>query len=105
MSKAGGDRLLDRELTVAVTGLTAHSHRVRHRRLDADHSDLNAAWDQLGGGRDWPEGDEWDQLAAGNQLEDLVAPADHDVVDGVLELRFTLPMPAVSLIELTPTSR
>lgn len=103
VSKAGGDPLLDRDVTVALSGLGALAYRARHRRLDADHSDLNAIWERLGGGREWPEADEWEQLAAHCQLQELLPLADHDTADGCLELRFALPMPAVSLIELTPS--
>lgn len=101
VSKSEGSELLDRDVTLDVSGLGTRRYRVRHRRLDHDHSDLNAAWAQIARGREWPEGDEWGHLAQASELADLEPPRDVEV-DGRLALQFTLPMPAVSLIELDP---
>jgi xylan 1,4-beta-xylosidase len=60
------------------------------------------AWERLGGHADWPDGDQWDQLAAAAALEDLEPPRDLEVTGGRIELRVELPMPAISLLELTP---
>ena len=86
----------------SVTGLPAARYRVRHRRLDAVHSDLNAVWGRLAGGRDWPRDDEWAALRRSDRLEDLQPEWEIDTDARSLLLSFELPMPAVSLIELDP---
>jgi xylan 1,4-beta-xylosidase len=98
-SKADGDALLDRIVRVTVDGLGRSAFRLRHRRVDASHSNIAAHWD----GGDWPDEPAWDRLRAADRLEELepervVQPS----ADGQLELEFELPMPSVSLIELLP---
>jgi xylan 1,4-beta-xylosidase len=102
VSKSGGDPLLDRAVSLTVNGLTAREYHLRHRRLDEQHSNVNAAWDRIAAGRPWPDERDWQTLRAGSQLSDLDAPRDVEVVDGAVRLEFELPMPAVSLIELDP---
>lgn len=102
VSKAGGDPLLDRSVVLQVAGLSAERYRVRHRRLDERHSNLVARWRELGGGADWPDDRQWGALAQADTLEELEPQVVSPVMDGTLELRFELPMPAISLIELTP---
>lgn len=102
VTKAAGSERLGRHVTVTVTGLEAGAYRVRHRRLDHAHSDLNAQWAELGHGRDWPEGDEWTRLAARDALADLDLARTVPTEGGRVTLEFDLPMPAVSLLELVP---
>jgi xylan 1,4-beta-xylosidase len=99
-SKADGDALLDRHVALRIGGLaTATAWRVRHRRVDAAHSNIVAHADD----GDWPDRDGWRRLRAADRLEDL---EDDRVVrvaaDGGVELEFDLPMPSVSFIELIP---
>lgn len=104
VSKAAGDPLLDRQITLSISGLRAPEYRVRHRRLDHQHSDLNAAWLRLADGNTWPDdADTWRRLAAANTLEDLEPIVERDAKNGQLEMEFSLPMPAVSLLELQPS--
>ncbi|MGH2382885.1 MAG: GH39 family glycosyl hydrolase [Candidatus Limnocylindria bacterium] len=102
VTKAEGDPRLDRATSVIIAGLAAPRYRLRHRRLDEAHSNLVAAWADLGGGADWPDEDQWTALVAGNHLEDVEDEWVLEVRDGSLELAFDLPMPSVSLIELEP---
>jgi xylan 1,4-beta-xylosidase len=102
VTKAAGDPLLGRSVELAISGLPVSRYWVRHRRLDHEHSNVNATWSRIAGGRDWPDEDQWAELASADRLEDLEPPYDADVRDGRLVLRFELPMPAVSLIELQP---
>jgi xylan 1,4-beta-xylosidase len=99
--KAPGDPLLDRVATVHITGVVAPAYRVRHRRVDAAHSNLGATWEGLRAD-DWPTAEQWTALRAADRLEDLeperILPSD----GGSLELQLDLPMPAISLLELTP---
>jgi xylan 1,4-beta-xylosidase len=77
-------------------------YSVRHRRLDAEHSNLVRAWDEIGGGADWPDEAQWDVLAERDVLEELEPMRTHAVESGMLRLSLDLPMPAISLVELEP---
>ena len=102
VSKAEGAPLLDRAVTLAIGGLAAATYRVHHWRIDATHSNVLRAWREVGGGADWPDGAEWDELASRDRLELLEPEHRLATADGTLELSFDLPMPAVSLVELVP---
>ncbi|HTG41988.1 MAG TPA: xylan 1,4-beta-xylosidase, partial [Methylomirabilota bacterium] len=99
-SKAAGDALLDRRVGLRVGGLAAGaSRRVRHRRVDAGHSNIASHWD----GGDWPDSDGWRRLRAADRLEDLEPERRVRIgPEGALELEFDLPMPSVSFVELLP---
>jgi len=102
VSKADGGARLDRSVSLEVSGLAADRYRLRHRRLDETHSNLVRRWHGLGGGADWPDEDGWNALAEGDGLETIEPERAVAADGGRLELAFELPMPAVSLIELTP---
>jgi xylan 1,4-beta-xylosidase len=102
VTKVAGDPLLDRHVELIVEGLAAGRHRIRHRRLDEEHSNLNAAWARISHGRDWPDDTGWAELRAADRLEDAEPERKVESSDGMLRLAFELPMPAVSLIELDP---
>jgi len=104
VSKAQGDQLLDRRIALTVTGLSSPAYRLRHRRLDETHSNVNLVWQRISGGRSWPDADGWAQLASADRLDELHAAQEVKHHHGTLELDFDLPMPGVSLVELTPTS-
>jgi xylan 1,4-beta-xylosidase len=97
--KADGDALLDRTVRLGVEGLNPGSARVRHRRVDASHSNIARHW----AGGDWPDEAGWQRLHAVDQLDEL-EPERTVVVgaDGRLALDFVLPMPSVSLVEVLP---
>jgi xylan 1,4-beta-xylosidase len=105
VSKSEGLALLDREVTMTIIGLDASEYRVRHRRLDHEHSDLNASWQRIADGRAWPDEDDWRQLFERDVLEDYEPPTRHRAEGGRLTLTFPLPMPSVSLVELEPLAR
>lgn len=92
-----------RSASLRISGLPAAGYAVRHRRLDTAHSNLGAAWERLGGDA-WPTEQEWRALRAGDCLEDLEPEHSVRVSDGSLELQLDLPMPSISLLELTPES-
>lgn len=103
VTKSGGDPLLDRRVTVSIGGLDRPAYTLRHRRLDEAHSNINRAWDEIAGGRPWPDDDEWRALAAGDHLADYEPSYDLRPDGGAVHLEFDLPMPGISLIELIPT--
>jgi xylan 1,4-beta-xylosidase len=102
VAKAGGDERLDREVRLTIDGLTGERVRLRHRRLDEHHSNLVRRWQELGGAAEWPTETQWAELARLDTLEDLEPERVVSVDDRSVELSFDLPMPSVSLIELSP---
>jgi xylan 1,4-beta-xylosidase len=96
-----GDPALDREVRLSIGGLGAHDYEVRHHRVDTSHSDIVATWRTLGE-PDWPDAAGWERLRAADRLESTEPPRTVRPVAGRLELRFELPMPAISLVELVP---
>ena len=103
VTKAGGEALLDRRAAVSLDGLSHDRYLLRHRRLDERHSNLVRSWAQIGGGAEWPSGEAWAELADRDVLEDLEPERVVSPSEGRVELSFDLPMPSISLIELTPT--
>jgi xylan 1,4-beta-xylosidase len=90
-------------VSVSIDGLDRPAYSLRHRRLDEGHSNINQAWGDIADGRPWPSEDEWFELAAANELADFEDRRDVSPTGGAVTLDFDLPMPGVSLIELTPT--
>lgn len=105
VTKSAGDPLLDRHVDLTMTGLGADRYRVRHRRLDERHSNLNLAWHKVSRGRDWPDEAGWEALREADRLVEFEPVTSVSTDGGSLSLAFDLPMPAVSLIELTPAER
>lgn len=102
VTKAGGAPILDRSVRLDVSGFAAPRYRLRHRRLDATHSNLVARWAEMGGTADWPDEGQWTELAALERLAELEPERIVEPNGGSLELAFELPMPSVSLLELIP---
>ena len=102
VTKAGGDARLGRSVSMTIGRLPREAYRLRHRRLDEHHSNLVRRWGELGGDAAWPSGKQWDELMAGDVLEELEPARAISASDGRIELTFDLPMPSVSLIELSP---
>ena len=76
--------------------------RVRHWRIDGEHSNAYAEWLRQGGPED-PSPAQLAQLRARQGLELLSPIARHGVEgDAPLVLRFDLPLFGVSLVEISP---
>jgi xylan 1,4-beta-xylosidase len=102
-SKIGGDPLLDRRIRVRVPVPAGTAYDIRHDRIDAGHSNIVTAWEQMRDGAPWPSRQQWATLAQLNTLDQLRPPERATASgDGTLEVGFDLPMPAVSYLELTP---
>lgn len=100
-SKTDGDPLLDRVIRITVRALPRGRATVRHFRVDATHSNVSATWAEIGGG-DWPNDAAWDRLRAADRLTELEDPAAVAVgPDGRVSIEFELPMPAISLVEVS----
>ncbi len=103
-SRIPADPLLSRSVTVRLEDLPAGSVAVTHHRVDERHSNVFAAWRDLGGAdRDWPEGDEWEQLAAADRLTEAEPGRTVEVGrDGSVQLAFELPQPGISFLTVRP---
>lgn len=103
VSKADDDHpLLDRHVEIAFSHAPSPRYRLQHRRLDERHSNLNATWARIADGRSWPDEEGWSILRGADHLADFEPATDIVPEAGTLTVRFDLPMPAVSLVQLTP---
>jgi xylan 1,4-beta-xylosidase len=101
-SKTEGDARLDRSIRLSVERLPSGRCSVRHFRVDATHSNVSATWADLGGG-EWPEETGWRKLREADQLAELGSPQWFVVgPGGSISLEFELPMPGISLLEVSP---
>ena len=100
-SVEGGWRpLLDRTIQLTVDGLAPGGIRIRHRRVDASHSNIAAHWDS---GGDWPDESAWERLRVADSSTSSSPSMACPSATRRLRLEFSLPMPSVSLVELLPT--
>ncbi len=100
-SKAAGAPALDRQVRLEIAGLAEPRYRLSHWRVDRDHSNVRAVWEELGGG-DWPDEDQWRLLRSRNTLEAYGPQQQLLARDATVLLDLTLPMPAISYLELRP---
>ncbi len=77
---------------------TAGPVRLRHFRIDQDHSDAYALWRQMGS-PDQPAPEQYARLENAGKLAPLGAPETVSVRDGRVAVGFALPRQAVSLLE------
>jgi xylan 1,4-beta-xylosidase len=98
-ARAAGWSLLDRQVTVRVTGLPDGEYALRHWRVDERHSNIAAVWRSLGGG-DWPDELGWRALHAADRIEELGRPRRLSASAGTVEESFELPNPGISYLEL-----
>ena len=104
--KIGGDPALDRLVRLQVSVPPGAAYTVRHYRIDAAHSNIVPAWEQMSGGASWPSPEQWAALHELNTLDELSPPERvTGPGDGRLEFAFGLPMPGVSYLELVPIPR
>jgi xylan 1,4-beta-xylosidase len=77
--------------------------RVSHTRIDACHSNSHAAWQALGRPDD-PTDAQLRTVTERQGLEPYGPDRTETVRDGGVTLRIALPLPAVSLLEIRPSS-
>ena len=92
-SKVDGSALLDRQVSLSLTGLPEGAWTVREYRVDAEHSNIAGVWGRLGAGADWPDDDQWAALRDADRLAVREYPLDGSVV-------VDLPSPSVVLVEV-----
>jgi len=89
------------EVNVKLSGLQFAGKRMllRHYRIDQNHSNAYTVWKQMGKPQS-PTPDTYKHLEAAGQLQLLQSPRWIDNRHGDAELRFSLPLQAVSLLDL-----
>jgi xylan 1,4-beta-xylosidase len=87
--KVAGDPALGRRVTVRAGGVTG---TLRTWRVDAEHHDISR-WS----GGDWPDEQQWQELAAADRLGEAEPPR---AFPGTATLE--LPMPGIAYLEITP---
>jgi xylan 1,4-beta-xylosidase len=91
-----------RPIQLNVEGIPASPGRVRleHYRIDEDHSNSFTAWKAMGSPQQ-PDPEQYSRLESAAQLELFDSPRWLTTLGGRLELTFSLPAQAVSLLVLT----
>ncbi|CAA9489943.1 MAG: GH39 [uncultured Rubrobacteraceae bacterium] len=94
---------LEAEVEVTLRGLApeATSARVRHYRIDAYHSNSHAIWRDLGAPQD-PTREQLRTIEERQGLETVEPDRVERIDAGALTLTVRMPLPAVSLLEVTP---
>jgi xylan 1,4-beta-xylosidase len=103
-SRAGGEPLLNRSVTVTVADLPPGEYVVRHHRIDESNSNIKAAWRNIGGDTPWPSPAQWDELRAADVLAEFAPPQHVSTSGEPVTFRFGLPMPGVSYLEFARPS-
>jgi xylan 1,4-beta-xylosidase len=85
------------ELSLGGLPIRAGDVRLRHYRIDHDHSNAYTAWQKLGSPKE-PTAEQYAQLEKAGRLVLLGEPETLRAEDAKLALRFALPRQAVSLV-------
>jgi xylan 1,4-beta-xylosidase len=88
-------------VALRVTGLAPGAYTLEHLRIDAEHSNAHTVWRSIGAPQD-PTPEQLAQLHERMGLEQLEPLRSVTVDDTALKLTVRLPLPAVSLLVLTP---
>lgn len=100
-TKARGSGILARYVSMNVAGLAPHArYRIRQYSIDNEHTNVYGAWVDMGR-PDWPDVRQTAELHRRDSLQ-MAAPEMEGTADasGNILLSFTLPMPALALVEL-----
>jgi xylan 1,4-beta-xylosidase len=87
-------------LTLSGVPLTAKRVLVRHYRIDQEHSNSYTLWKKFGSPQN-PTPEQYAQLEAAGQLQLLTSPEYVNAKNGQIELNFSLPRLAVSLVHVS----
>jgi xylan 1,4-beta-xylosidase len=87
---------------LAVTGLPGKTPQfsLRHYRIDQNHSNAYEAWKQMGSPQK-PDAAQYKKLEAAGALDLLEPPRQVSARGGSAQIEFTLPLQAISLIQLS----
>jgi xylan 1,4-beta-xylosidase len=86
-------------VVLTIGGLPDGSPTLTHFRIDQDHSNSYALWQEMGSPQP-PTAEQHARLEAAGRLQMLGAPGTVVVSGGRAVLRFELPRQGVSLVEL-----
>jgi xylan 1,4-beta-xylosidase len=87
-----------------VSGVAVGEWTVSHWRIDRSHSNSHTIWHDLGAPQD-PTPEQLATIADRQGLERFADDVTETVADGAVTLRVELPLPALSLIVLTPAAK
>jgi xylan 1,4-beta-xylosidase len=87
-------------VTLEIAGVLASRVRMEHFRIDDRHSNAFTAWKEMGSPQQ-PTPEQQTRLEAAGQLQLLGSPEWKDVRAGKVELTFSLPRQAVSLLRIS----
>jgi xylan 1,4-beta-xylosidase len=92
----------DSPVRLTVGGVPSNVKRVlvRHYRIDQEHSNAYTLWKRMGAPQN-PTPEQYAQLEAAGQLTLLTSPEWVSAMGGQIEVRFSLPRQAVSLIQVS----
>jgi xylan 1,4-beta-xylosidase len=92
----------DSPVRLTVGGMPSNLKRalVRHYRIDQEHSNAYTLWKRMGSPQN-PSPEQYAQLEAAGQLSLLTSPEWVSAMGGQIEVRFSLPRQAVSLIQVS----
>jgi len=89
----------DAEVSIGLTNLPTSAYRVRHFRVDAEHSNAHTVWRDLGAPQD-PSEEQLAKVRARQGLEELEEARTVMVDGGTAQFEVRLPLPSVSLLVL-----
>jgi len=87
------------EMVIKGLPIAIRRARLRHYRIDAEHSNAYAVWKRLGR-PEGPTAQQYSQMLSAGQLQELTRPQQLEVKRGEVQLHFELPRHAVSLLQL-----
>ncbi len=90
----------DADVELAITGLPDGAVTSTHYRVDREHSNAYEVWKKMGS-PEQPTAQQYTQLEQAGQLQTLSTAERLVVVRGSIQVRFSLPRQAVSLLVLT----
>jgi xylan 1,4-beta-xylosidase len=90
------------DVALKIAGLPAEAKRVQVKqyRIDQEHSNAYTAWKQMGSPQN-PTAGQYRSLEAAGQLQLLNSPCWLGSSDGNVDMKFSLPLQALSLVELS----
>lgn len=85
-----------------INNIPFRKARLRHYRIDQDHSNAYEVWKQMGSPSS-PTPEQYKYLEMAGQLSLLTYPIDVNIENGVMKMKLPLPRQAVSLIQIEAT--
>ncbi|MBV8864567.1 MAG: beta-xylosidase, partial [Acidobacteriaceae bacterium] len=92
----------DATIDLRISDIRSSAKRVliQHFRIDADHSNSYTVWKEMGSPQS-PTPDQYNALEAAGQLQLLESPRWIEACNDAVEVKFSLPLHGISLVELT----